>query len=85
MSIKEIQKCIDDNVAFCYIIFMMKIKDICKKRGDLIHLAKQLGLSHVTLLRWKRIPYKRLADVSKVTGIPVDELRPDLAKIFKKG
>lgn len=85
MSIKEIQKCIDDNVAFCYIIFMMKIKDICKKRGDLKDLSERLGLSHVTLLRWKRVPDKRLTAVSKITGIPVDKLRPDLAQLFKKG
>ena len=32
--------------------------------------------------QWKQVPHERVIDVETATGIPRDELRPDLAKIF---
>lgn len=32
--------------------------------------------------QWQQVPAERVADVSSVTAIPPDVLRPDLAKIF---
>lgn len=46
-------------------------------------LADRLGVSAVTLWRWesgeRRIDVKKLPKVSKTTGIPAADLRPDLA------
>lgn len=41
-------------------------------------LADKLGLSRAAISQWDKIPVNRLAAVSRVTGIPLSELRPDL-------
>lgn len=50
-------------------------------------LAAFLGVSSVTVSRWetgaRKIDKDRLAEISKKTGIPARELRPDLAKILE--
>lgn len=50
----------------------------------LADLARACGVDKATVTRWsqKKIPADRLADVSRITGIPPHELRPDLADIF---
>lgn len=42
--------------------------------------APLLGVNYVTLSRWEKkgVPIKRLGHVEKVTGIPKEELRPDI-------
>lgn len=64
---------------------MMNISKIIDKGGGVANLARKLSINHAAIVRWKRVPDKRLAAVSKITGIPVDKLRPDLAQLFKKG
>jgi len=48
--------------------------------------ADLFGVDRTTILRWERgkppIPERRLSEVSRITGIPPHELRPDLADIF---
>jgi lambda repressor-like predicted transcriptional regulator len=56
-----------------------------KQKGvTALGLSRQLGVSHSTVLRWADvgIPANRLADLSRVTGIPAALLRPDLAATF---
>lgn len=72
-------------VTIGIILFMMEIEEIIKKAGGCTRLARYLGITHRAVTKWKRVPVKRLAAVSKITGIPVDELRADLAQLFKKG
>lgn len=47
-----------------------------------IGLAEKLGVSKFTIIRWENwsflIPVKRLDDISRTTGIPREELRPDI-------
>jgi DNA-binding transcriptional regulator YdaS (Cro superfamily) len=45
-------------------------------------VAKALGINKATVSRWKDVPPDRVIAVEKATGIPRQELRPDLAKIF---
>lgn len=47
-------------------------------------VADTLDIDRTTLWRWSAagVPVGRLAEVSKVTGLPVAELRPDLAEAF---
>jgi post-segregation antitoxin (ccd killing protein) len=49
--------------------------------GGVARLAKLLGLSHPSLIRWQRngrIPIDRVASVEAATGIPRHRLRPDI-------
>lgn len=41
-------------------------------------LARRLGLSPNSIIKWKRVPDHRLLEVERVTGIPRESLRPDL-------
>ncbi|MFH5924576.1 helix-turn-helix domain containing protein [Roseomonas xinghualingensis] len=49
-----------------------------------VALGAELNVSHSTVLRWAagRVPADRVVDVSRVTGIPAAQLRPDLAAAF---
>lgn len=48
------------------------------KRGLMARVANDLGLTRAAVVSWKRVPAERVADVSRITGIPKHELRPDL-------
>ena len=41
-------------------------------------VASHLGLTRAAVAVWKRVPAERVAQVSEVTGIPRDRLRPDI-------
>ncbi len=58
---------------------------LLKARGlRLADLATRLEVDKATVTRWaqKSVPVGRVSDVSRVTGIPVEKLRPDLAGMF---
>jgi len=42
-------------------------------------LARQIGISPVSIHNWRVVPEGRVHAVSKVLGVPADRLRPDLA------
>jgi DNA-binding transcriptional regulator YdaS (Cro superfamily) len=46
-------------------------------------LAKLLGMSRQALSQWHTIPLHRLLDVERVTGVPKEELRPDIYREAK--
>lgn len=49
-----------------------------EERGRRQQLADALGVSPSAISMWRRIPAERVADVSRVTGIPRAKLRPDI-------
>jgi len=51
------------------------------QRGRLTKLAIGLGVTPTAIKQWDIIPAERMADVSRLTGIPMDELRPDIFEI----
>ncbi len=58
---------------------------LLKDRGlRLIDVARALRVDKSLPTRWAQngIPHDRVLDVERVTGIPRQVLRPDLAKIF---
>lgn len=58
---------------------------LLRDRGmNLSELAKAVGVDKATATRWaqRHIPPERVKEISVVTGIPVEVLRPDLADIF---
>jgi hypothetical protein len=48
------------------------------RAGSCYRLAKALGLTPSAVLRWQRVPLKRVIQVEQVTGIRREALRPDL-------
>lgn len=46
--------------------------------GSKYKLNKALGMSEAAIYFWRRIPAERVKQVSALTGIPKEELRPDL-------
>lgn len=51
-----------------------------RKVLNLSAVARDLGISPVSVFNWRTIPDDRLAAVSRATGIPADMLRPDIPK-----
>jgi DNA-binding transcriptional regulator YdaS (Cro superfamily) len=50
--------------------------------GNASELARRLGVKVQSIQQWKRVPDDRVLDVERVTGVPREKLRPDLAAIF---
>ncbi|MCW4579630.1 transcriptional regulator [Gluconacetobacter entanii] len=46
--------------------------------GGVGSLAQRIGITTQAISQWKRIPHLRVHDVAEATGIPLEELRPDL-------
>jgi len=48
------------------------------QRGLMTRLAAQLGIARGAVAMWRQVPAERVPDVSRITGIPRHQLRPDL-------
>jgi len=48
------------------------------QRGLLARIARGLGVTRGAVSAWPRVPAERVPAVSRITGIPPHELRPDL-------
>jgi len=49
-----------------------------EERGRRYKLAVDLNISPSAISMWNgKVPLDRLSDVSRLTGIPMEELRPD--------
>ena len=47
-------------------------------------LARLLGINHQSIASWDRIPGERLIEIEILTGVPREQLRPDLYRGFKR-
>lgn len=61
--------------------------DYRKSSGKTLdEVAEVFGVNRKTVLRWERgsppIPTGRVLEIERLTGIPREKLRPDLARIF---
>lgn len=56
-----------------------------EKRGRKVRLARGLGLTPGAISQWKQVPADKAVDVSSITGIPVEELRPEVFRTPKVG
>lgn len=54
------------------------IAEAVKKAGSVSALAKLIGVKPQAISQWREIPARRVPDISRLTGIPRHELRPDL-------
>jgi DNA-binding transcriptional regulator YdaS (Cro superfamily) len=57
---------------------MLTIKDVARPAGGVIALSLALGLSRAAVSQWRRVPAERVVEVERLTGIPREQLRPDL-------
>lgn len=48
------------------------------ERGRRSLLAAECGITHGAISQWDRVPAERVLAVSRLTGIPPEELRPDI-------
>lgn len=54
--------------------------DAVRDRMPLARLAREIGITRGAVAQWDKVPAERIGDVSRVTGIPLERLRPDLFK-----
>ena len=48
------------------------------KRGLMAKIAKDLGVTRSAVTKWDRIPAEVVVEVERITGMPREQLRPDL-------
>jgi DNA-binding transcriptional regulator YdaS (Cro superfamily) len=46
--------------------------------GSMSELARQLNVTRAAVNQWRSVPFRHLSQISKITGIPRQKLRPDL-------
>jgi DNA-binding transcriptional regulator YdaS (Cro superfamily) len=51
------------------------------RRGLPAKVAYGLGLTRASVLKWRQVPAERVVDIERITGIPREQLRPDLFRI----
>lgn len=49
-----------------------------KAVGGVRNLAKRLGISAPAIYQWDKIPADRVVEIEGITGVPRQQLRPDL-------
>ncbi|MBB6306256.1 transcriptional regulator [Xanthobacter tagetidis] len=54
---------------------LIRAIDVIGTAGD---LAAKIGITPQALSQWKQVPATRVLDVERITGIPRQELRPDI-------
>ena len=67
-------------VSIAYHVRMTKtiIERAIEASGGAASLARKLGIKPPSIYSWREIPHKRLTQIEAITGIPREELRPDL-------
>lgn len=56
------------------------LKKAIKIAGGQSALARKLGISQQSIQQWVFVPLKRVKQVSEITGVPREELAPELFK-----
>lgn len=57
---------------------MDSVERAVEAAGGQTALAKALGIKPQAVQQWRKIPVGRIIEVERVTGIPREELRPEL-------
>lgn len=52
----------------------------CEAVGGKAELGRRLGITGPAISQWDKVPAERVVEVEIATGIPREELRPDLHK-----
>ena len=54
------------------------LKKAVEAMGSMVALASALGRHRQAVYRWPRVPAERVIEIEHLTGVPREELRPDL-------
>ena len=54
------------------------LKLAIERAGSVRKLARMLGISMQAVVKWKTVPAHQIIPVERATGVPREELRPDL-------
>jgi hypothetical protein len=57
---------------------MDSLNKIKSQRGLAARIARECNINAATVSLWKKVPPHHAMTVSKVSGIPLHELRPDI-------
>ena len=63
---------------------MEKFTAYISRHGNLTRVALALGITPSAVKQWSRVPAERVVEVEKATGIPREQLRPDLYEVNMK-
>lgn len=53
---------------------------LLKATTNISKLAAGLGISRIAIYKWTKVPAKWLIEIERITGIPRQDLRPELYK-----
>jgi DNA-binding transcriptional regulator YdaS (Cro superfamily) len=56
---------------------------LLKATTNISKLATDLGISRIAIYKWTKVPAKWLIQIERQTGIPRQDLRPDLYEGMK--
>ena len=56
---------------------------LLKATTNISKLATDLGISRIAIYKWTKVPAKWLIEIERQTGIPRQDLRPDLYEGMK--
>jgi DNA-binding transcriptional regulator YdaS (Cro superfamily) len=60
------------------------IQKAIRAAGGVNALARLLGIEPSAVVRWRDIPAHRIIQIEQATGVPREELRPDLYRLRDK-
>ena len=61
------------------------IKDALERGGGISVIARTMGLSDEAVRLWRargKVPAERVVELEQLTGVPREQLRPDLYRSF---
>ncbi len=58
--------------------YSSQLEAVLKKAGGPSALARALGVTPSAVTQWRDVPAKHVYRTATITGIPVQEIRPDL-------
>lgn len=54
------------------------IENACEEAGGMRALGRAMGIPYQSIQAWKEIPAQHILTIERVTGIPREQLRPEL-------
>lgn len=77
---------LDNNPANSYPNWMQDdaLRRAVKAAGGPTKFAAALGINRQAIWQWKKCPINRIVEVEKISGIPREELRPDLYRLMHR-
>jgi len=56
----------------------MDIKELLAKAGGAYKVAAEIDVASQWVYQWKQVPAKHVVAVSRLSGVPPEQIRPDI-------